>query len=72
MKELRERFIQRKTPLMLNKVHDIHVLCGLLKDFLRKLEEPLIPFRLHKTFMEASGRKVEAAHIVVLQFSLDL
>nr|XP_040033171.1 rac GTPase-activating protein 1 isoform X3 [Gasterosteus aculeatus aculeatus] len=54
VKELRERFIQRKTPLMLNKVHDIHVLCGLLKDFLRKLEEPLIPFRLHKTFMEAS------------------
>ncbi|KAM8837183.1 rac GTPase-activating protein 1 isoform 3-T5 [Spinachia spinachia] len=54
VKELRERFIQRKTPLMLNKVHDVHVLCGLLKDFLRKLDEPLIPFGLHKTFMEAS------------------
>ncbi|XP_068574294.1 rac GTPase-activating protein 1 [Cebidichthys violaceus] len=54
VKELRDRFLQGKTPLMLSKVHDVHVLCGLLKDFLRKLEEPLIPFRLHKTFMEAS------------------
>ncbi|XP_034415267.1 rac GTPase-activating protein 1 [Cyclopterus lumpus] len=54
VKELRERFIQGKTPLMLRKVHDVHVLCGLLKDFLRKLKEPLIPFRLHKTFMDAS------------------
>ncbi|XP_054454871.1 rac GTPase-activating protein 1 [Anoplopoma fimbria] len=54
VKELRDRFLQGKTPLMLSKVHDVHVLCGLLKDFLRKLKEPLIPFRLHKTFMEAS------------------
>ncbi|XP_019115359.1 rac GTPase-activating protein 1 isoform X3 [Larimichthys crocea] len=54
VKELRDRFIQGKTPLMLSKVHDIHVVCGLLKDFLRKLKEPLITFRLHRTFMEAS------------------
>ncbi|XP_050923731.1 rac GTPase-activating protein 1 [Lates calcarifer] len=54
VKELRDRFIQGKTPLMLSKVHDVHVLCGLLKDFLRKLKEPLITFRLHRTFMEAS------------------
>ncbi len=58
MKELRDRFIQGKAPLMLREVHDIHVVCGLLKDFLRKLKEPLITFRLHKTFMEASGRKI--------------
>ncbi|XP_034566594.1 rac GTPase-activating protein 1 isoform X3 [Notolabrus celidotus] len=54
VKELRDRFIQGKAPLMLSKVSDIHVLCGLLKDFLRKLKEPLITFRLHRTFMEAS------------------
>lgn len=57
MKELRERFLQGKSALVLNKVQDIHVVCGLLKDFLRKLKEPLITFRLHKTFMEASGGK---------------
>ncbi|XP_039990236.1 rac GTPase-activating protein 1 isoform X3 [Xiphias gladius] len=54
VKELRDRFIQGKTQLMLSKVHDVHVLCGLLKDFLRKLKEPLLTFRLHRTFMEAS------------------
>ncbi|XP_040885333.1 rac GTPase-activating protein 1 [Toxotes jaculatrix] len=54
VKELRDRFLQGKTPLVLSKVHDVHVLCGLLKDFLRKLREPLITFRLHRTFMEAS------------------
>ena len=61
MKELRDRFLQGKTPLMLNKVYDVHVLCGLLKDFLRKLKEPLITFRLHRTFMEAAGEKTGAA-----------
>lgn len=57
VKELRDRFIQKKTPLMLNRVQDVHVLCGLLKDFLRRLKEPLLTFRLHRTFMEAAGRK---------------
>ncbi|KAG7218002.1 hypothetical protein INR49_020716 [Caranx melampygus] len=54
VKELRDRFIQKKTPLMLNRVQDVHVLCGLLKDFLRRLKEPLLTFRLHGTFMEAA------------------
>lgn len=57
MKELRDRFIQGKSALVLSKVQDIHVVCGLLKDFLRKLKEPLITFRLHKAFMEVSGWK---------------
>lgn len=57
MKELRENFLQGRTPLLLDKVQDIHVVCGLLKDFLRKLKEPLITFRLHHKFMEASGGK---------------
>ncbi|XP_072541073.1 LOW QUALITY PROTEIN: rac GTPase-activating protein 1 [Salminus brasiliensis] len=54
VKELRERYIHRKGPLMLQKVDEIHVVCGLLKDFLRKLKEPLVTFKLHRTFMEAS------------------
>lgn len=56
MKELRERFLQGKVPLALGKVSDVHVVCGLLKDFMRKLKEPLVTFRLHRTFMEAAGR----------------
>nr|XP_020460189.1 rac GTPase-activating protein 1-like [Monopterus albus] len=54
VRELRDEFMQGKTPLMLSKVNDIHVVCGLLKDFLRKLKEPLLTFKLHRTFMEAS------------------
>lgn len=33
---------------------DIHAICSLLKDFLRNLKEPLLTFRLNKTFMEAA------------------
>lgn len=55
VKELRDCFLQGKSALMLSKVQDVHVVCGLLKDFLRKLNEPMITFRLHRTFMEASG-----------------
>ena len=55
MRELREKYIHGKEPLMLAKVDEIHVVCGLLKDFLRKLKEPLITFRLHKSFMDAAG-----------------
>ncbi|XP_051272962.1 rac GTPase-activating protein 1 isoform X3 [Dicentrarchus labrax] len=66
VKELRDRFLQGKTPLMLSKVYDIHVVCGLLKDFLRKLKEPLITFRLHRTFMEASELADEDNSMAIL------
>uniref|UniRef100_A0A672K355 Si:ch1073-416j23.1 n=1 Tax=Sinocyclocheilus grahami TaxID=75366 RepID=A0A672K355_SINGR len=52
VKELREKYVSGKGPLMLNKVEEVHAVCGLLKDFLRKLKEPLITFKLHRTFME--------------------
>ncbi|KAJ8392660.1 hypothetical protein AAFF_G00073340 [Aldrovandia affinis] len=54
VKELREKYILKKGPLALGKVDEIHVVCGLLKDFLRKLKEPLVTFRLHRAFMDAS------------------
>ncbi|KAK5905387.1 hypothetical protein CgunFtcFv8_001356 [Champsocephalus gunnari] len=53
VKELRMTVLQGKTP-PLGKVQDVHVLCGFLKDFLRNLKEPLLTFRLHRTFMEAA------------------
>lgn len=59
VKELRDRFLEGKAPLMLSKVHDVHVICGVLKDFLRKLKEPLVTFRLHRAFIEASGTSGE-------------
>ncbi|GAA6081763.1 rac GTPase-activating protein 1 isoform X1, partial [Tachysurus ichikawai] len=54
VKELRERYLSAKAPLLLHRVDEIHVVCGLLKDFLRKLREPLVTFKLHKTFMGAA------------------
>lgn len=55
MKELKEKLIRGKTLPPLHKVEDINVITGVLKDFLRKLPEPLLTFHLNKAFMEAAG-----------------
>lgn len=39
----------------LSSVADIHVVCGVLKDFLRGLKEPLVTFSLHPAFLQAAG-----------------
>ncbi|KAL2293788.1 hypothetical protein Nmel_018852 [Mimus melanotis] len=54
VRELKEKFLRSKNVPLLSKVDDIHAICGLLKDFLRSLKEPLLTFRLNKTFMEAA------------------
>ncbi|KAM4736912.1 rac GTPase-activating protein 1 isoform 1-T3 [Anableps anableps] len=54
VKELKEKFLRSKTVPVLSKVDDIHAITGLLKDFLRNLKEPLLTFRLNRTFMEAA------------------
>ncbi|KAF7208337.1 rac GTPase-activating protein 1 [Nothobranchius furzeri] len=53
VKELKEKLIRGKTLPSLNKVEDINVIAGVLKDFLRNLPEPLLTFQLNKAFMEA-------------------
>ncbi|KAM6233459.1 rac GTPase-activating protein 1 [Porphyrio hochstetteri] len=54
VRELKEKFLRAKSIPVLSKVDDIHAICGLLKDFLRSLKEPLLTFQLNKTFMEAA------------------
>ncbi|XP_048873560.1 rac GTPase-activating protein 1 [Brienomyrus brachyistius] len=54
VKELKEKFLRGKTVPVLSKVEDIHAVCGVLKDFLRNLKEPLLTFRLNRVFMEAA------------------
>uniref|UniRef100_A0AAQ5ZNW5 Rac GTPase activating protein 1 n=1 Tax=Amphiprion ocellaris TaxID=80972 RepID=A0AAQ5ZNW5_AMPOC len=54
VKELKEKLIRGKTLPPLNKVEDINVITGVLKDFLRNLPEPLLTFHLNKAFMEAA------------------
>ncbi|XP_074766900.1 rac GTPase-activating protein 1-like [Athene noctua] len=45
----------------LGSVADIHVVCGVLKDFLRGLKEPLVTFSLHPTFLQAADILDDAA-----------
>ncbi|TMS16196.1 Rac GTPase-activating protein 1 [Larimichthys crocea] len=54
VKELKEKFLRGKAVPVLSKVDDIHAVTGLLKDFLRNLKEPLLTFRLNRTFMDAA------------------
>ncbi|XP_049921751.1 rac GTPase-activating protein 1 [Epinephelus moara] len=54
VKDLKEKFLRSKTVPVLSKVDDINAITGLLKDFLRNLKEPLLTFRLNRTFMEAA------------------
>uniref|UniRef100_A0A674P6K9 Rac GTPase-activating protein 1 n=1 Tax=Takifugu rubripes TaxID=31033 RepID=A0A674P6K9_TAKRU len=54
VKELKEKFLRCKTVPVLSKVDDIHVITGVLKDFLRNLKEPLLTFSLNRPFMEAA------------------
>ncbi|XP_061583768.1 rac GTPase-activating protein 1-like [Cololabis saira] len=54
VKELKEKLIRGKTLPPLNKVEDINVIAGVLKDFLRNLPEPLLTFHLNKAFMQAA------------------
>ncbi|XP_075009150.1 rac GTPase-activating protein 1-like [Calonectris borealis] len=45
----------------LSSVADIHVVCGVLKDFLRGLKEPLVTFSLHPAFLRAADIPDDAA-----------
>lgn len=54
VKELREKLVRGKTLPPLGKVEDIHVVTGVLKDFFRRLPEPLLTCALNRSFMEAA------------------
>uniref|UniRef100_A0A8C6WPM7 Rac GTPase-activating protein 1 n=1 Tax=Neogobius melanostomus TaxID=47308 RepID=A0A8C6WPM7_9GOBI len=54
VKELKEKLIRGKTLPSLGKVEDIHVVTGVLKDFLRHLPEPLLTCALNRSFMNAA------------------
>ncbi|XP_033016403.1 rac GTPase-activating protein 1-like isoform X2 [Lacerta agilis] len=50
----------------LDQVTDVNVICGVLKDFLRSLKEPLVTFALHPAFLHASEIPDEAARQTAL------
>lgn len=55
VKELKEKLVRGKTLPSLAKIEDINVITGVLKDFFRRLPEPLLTFQLNKAFFEAAG-----------------
>ncbi|XP_074536787.1 rac GTPase-activating protein 1-like [Halichoeres trimaculatus] len=66
VKELKEKLIRGKTLPALSKVEDINVITGVLKDFLRKLPEPLLTFSLNQAFMEAAEIQDEDNSLAML------
>ncbi|XP_064613824.1 rac GTPase-activating protein 1-like isoform X2 [Liolophura sinensis] len=53
VRELKEKFLKGKVP-NLSHVDDINVVCGCVKDFLLKLKEPLITYRMWQEFVDAA------------------
>ncbi|NXT24955.1 RGAP1 protein, partial [Syrrhaptes paradoxus] len=62
VREWKRRLLQAGGMLpALSSVADIHVVCGVLKDFLRGLKEPLVTFSLHPAFLRAADIPDDAA-----------
>ena len=54
------------------QVSDIHVVCGLLKDFLRNLAEPLLTYELWSKFVDAASKLINVLRLVILSFTFQL
>ncbi|XP_077978803.1 rac GTPase-activating protein 1-like [Glandiceps talaboti] len=54
VKELKEKMMKGKGNPNLHNVNDIHVVCGVLKNFYQGLTEPLVTFKLHPDFVRAA------------------
>ncbi|KAG9467766.1 hypothetical protein GDO78_014363 [Eleutherodactylus coqui] len=54
VKELKQKLLNGKVKSHQLAKEDIHTVCGVLKDFLRNLSEPLLTFALHSQFLEAA------------------
>ena len=57
VKELRDRLLRSKGHPSLDKVIDINAVCGVVKDFLRSLREPILTFGLHEAFIKAACKQ---------------
>ena len=62
IKELRDRLLRTRGHPQLDQISDINVICGVVKDFLRSLREPLLTFALHETFINAACKSPNESH----------
>ena len=63
IKELKEKILRCKGNPHLEKVDDVNVICGALKDFLRGLREPLLTYHLHAPFTAAAGKSINGCNV---------
>ncbi|XP_056389953.1 rac GTPase-activating protein 1-like isoform X2 [Hyla sarda] len=54
VKELKQKLLYGKVKSQQLAKEDVHAVCGVLKDFLRNLSEPLLTFSLHAHFLDAA------------------
>ena len=54
VKELHDHLLCTHGHPQLDQISDINVICGVVKDFLCSLREPLLTFALHETFINAA------------------
>ena len=55
IRELKDKIMKSKTGMPLLAHYDVHVLCGVVKQFLRELDEPIVTRILWRDFVRASG-----------------
>lgn len=55
IKDLRERLIKVKGTPNIDKIDDVNVLCGCIKQFLISLKEPLVTNALNPSFLQSVG-----------------
>ncbi|XP_032073466.1 rac GTPase-activating protein 1-like isoform X2 [Thamnophis elegans] len=62
VREWKDKLLSARGALpSLDLVADVHVICGILKSFLRNLKEPLVTFCLHSAFLKAAEILDESA-----------
>ncbi|KAE8581412.1 hypothetical protein XENTR_v10024781 [Xenopus tropicalis] len=54
VKELKQKLLQGKIKAQHLAKEDVHTVCGALKEFFRTLQEPLLTYSLHATFLDAA------------------
>ena len=55
VRELKDKILKSKTGMPVLAHYDVHVLCGVVKQFLRELDEPIVTRILWRDFVRASG-----------------
>lgn len=64
IKELKERLLTARGTPNFDKVEDVNVICGCLKQFLLQLQEPLVTNKLRMSFINAIGKQIIITQIL--------